>query len=153
MKRGLAGLGVLMLMTGAPALEAMAQPSPAAVVTERREGLKAAGENMTAVAGVARSGGDPRETVQRIGAIQAWFATLGTRFPTGTQQGAPGLDTRALPTIWSDRAGFDNALNALNARLVTLREAAASGNVANFQAAVQATGAACGDCHRPYRAR
>jgi cytochrome c556 len=151
MKLWIAGLGLMALMgTAAPVL---AQTNLGAVVTERREGFKAAGENMTAVAAVARAGGDPRETVQRIAAIQAWFATAGTRFPAGTQQGAPGLDTRALPAIWTDRAGFDAAMTAIGPRLVALREAAASGNVANFQAAVQATGAACGDCHRPYRAR
>ncbi|WP_431305260.1 cytochrome c [Sediminicoccus sp. BL-A-41-H5] len=153
MKHWLAGLGAVALMGGAPVLEAMAQPSPAAVVTERREGFKAAGDNMTAVAAVARAGGDPRGTVERIAAIQAWFATAGTLFPAGTQQGAAGLDTRALPAIWTDRAGFDAAMAAVQPRLAALREAAASGNVANFQAAVQATGAACGDCHRPYRAR
>ncbi|UPY39065.1 cytochrome c [Sediminicoccus sp. KRV36] len=153
MKFWFAGLGLVAMMGAAPLLDAVAQTNLGAVVTERREGLKAAGENMTAVAAVARAGGDPRETVQRITAIQAWFATMGTRFPTGTQQGAPGLDTRALPAIWTDRAGFDAALTALGPRLVALREAAASGNVANFQAAVQATGAACGDCHRPFRAR
>ncbi len=148
MKLWLAGLGLVAMMGGA-----IAQTNLGAVVTERREGFKAAGENMTAVAAVARAGGDPRETVSRITAIQAWFATVGPHFPAGTQQGAAGLDTRALPAIWTDRAGFDAALAAMGPRLATLREAAASGNVANFQAAVQATGAACGDCHRPYRAR
>lgn len=148
MKLWLAGLGLVAMMGGA-----VAQTNLGAVVTERREGFKAAGDNMTAVAAVARAGGDPRETVQRIAAIQAWFATVGPRFPAGTQQGAPGLDTRALPAIWTDRAGFDRALAAMEPRLSALREAAASGNVANFQATVQATGAACGDCHRPYRAR
>ncbi len=148
MKLWLAGFGLALMMGGA-----VAQTDLARVVTERREGLKAAGENMTAVAGVARAGGDPRETVQRITAIQTWFASMGARFPAGTQQGAAGIDTRALPTIWTERAGFDAALSTLQTRLVTLREAAASGNVANFQAAVQQVGAGCGDCHRPYRAR
>ncbi|WPB84198.1 c-type cytochrome [Sediminicoccus rosea] len=153
MKLWMAGLGMAALMGATPVLEAMAQPSPAAIVTERREGFKAAGDNMTAIAAVARAGGDPRGTVERIAAVQAWFATAGTRFPAGTQQGAPGIDTRALPAIWTDRATFDTAMAAMGPRLTALREAAASGNVANFQAAVQATGAACGDCHRPFRAR
>jgi cytochrome c556 len=148
MKLWLAGLGLVAMMGGA-----IAQTNLGTVVTERREGLKAVGENMTAIAGVARAGGDPRETVARIEAVQNFFVNFGARFPAGTQQGGAGLDTRALPAIWTDRAGFDAAIAALGPRLVTLREAAASGNVANFQAAVQAAGAACGDCHRPYRAR
>lgn len=153
MRLWLAGLGLVAIMGAAPTLGAFAQGNLSAVVAERREGLKAVGENMTAIAGVARAGGDPRGTVERIAAVQAFFPTMAARFPAGTQQGAPGLDTRALPSIWTDRAGFDAALAAMGPRLAALREAAASGNVANFQAAVQATGAACGDCHRPYRAR
>jgi cytochrome c556 len=153
MKLWFAGVGLIALMGAAPFPEAVAQSNLSTVVTERREGLKAVGEHMTAIAGVARAGGDPRGTVERIAAVQAFFPTMGARFPAGTQQGAPGIDTRALPVIWTDRAGFDAALAAMGPRLTALREAAASGNVANFQAAVQATGAACGDCHRPYRAR
>ena len=153
MKLWMSGLGLVAMMGAAPVLDAVAQSNLGAVVTERREGLKAVGDNMTAIAAVARAGGDPRGTVERIAAVQAFFPTMGARFPAGTQQGAAGIDTRALPAIWTDRAGFDAALAAMGPRLAALREAAASGNVANFQAAVQATGAACGDCHRPYRAR
>ena len=39
------------------------------------------------------------------------------------------------------------------ARLATLKQAAAAGEPAAFAPALQATGAACGECHRPYRSR
>lgn len=148
MKLWLAGLSLVAMMGGA-----VAQTDLNRVVTERREGLKAVGVIFTAVGDTMRAGGDPRALAPRIAEVEAFFVGFGARFPAGTQQGAPGLDTRALPAIWTDRAGFDRAEAALPARLTALREAAASGNVAAFQAAVQATGAACGDCHRPYRAR
>jgi cytochrome c556 len=108
---------------------------------------------MEALQAIARSGGDPRPAVERIEAVQRFFVNFGQRFPAGTQQGAPGIETRALPAIWSDRAGFDRVEAALAPRLAALREAAASGNPQAFAQALQAAGAACGDCHRPYRAR
>lgn len=153
MKLWLAGLGLLTLMGGAHLSDAFAQTDLNRIVTERRDGLKAVGVIFTAVGETARAGTDPRALAPRIAEVEAFFVGFENRFPTGTQQGAPGIDTRALPAIWTDRPGFERALAALPARLVALREAAASGNVANFQAATQAAGAACGDCHRPYRAR
>ncbi|MDB5412113.1 MAG: hypothetical protein JWR10_448 [Rubritepida sp.] len=148
MRLWLAGLAIVATMGGA-----LAQTDLPRVVAERREGLKAVGAHFEAIGGVARSGGDPTAVVDRIAAVQAFFVNFGARFPEGTQQGAPGIDTKALPAIWTDRPGFDRALAELMPRLVTLREAAASGNVANFQAAAQQAGAGCGGCHRPYRAR
>ena len=153
MKLWLAGLGLAAMMGGAAFHEARAQTDLARVVQERRDGLKAVGVIFTAVGDAARAGSDPRPLAPRIAEVEAFFVNFGARFPAGTQQGAPGLDTRALPAIWTDRTGFDRAEAALPARLATLREAAASGNVAAFQAATQQAGAACGDCHRPYRAR
>ncbi|WP_051213092.1 cytochrome c [Rubritepida flocculans] len=148
MKLLLAGLG-LFAMIGAAA----AQADLARIVTERREGLRAVGQHMEALQAIARSGGDPRPAVERIEAVQRFFVNFGQRFPAGTQQGAPGIETRALPAIWTDRAGFDRAEAALAPRLAALREAAAGGNAQAFGQALQAAGAACGDCHRPYRAR
>lgn len=153
MKLWLASLGLMAVMGAALPRDAIAQTDLNRVVTERREGLKAVGVIFTAVGDTMRAGGDPRPLAPRIAEVEAFFVGFGARFPAGTQQGAPGLDTRALPAIWTDRAGFDRVEAALLPRLVALREAAASGNVANFQAATQAAGAACGDCHRPYRAR
>lgn len=148
MKGVLAGLGLLAMIGGAAA-----QTDLARVVTERREGLRGVGQHMEALQAIARSGGDPRPAVERIEAVQRFFVNFGQRFPAGTQQGAPGIETRALPAIWSDRAGFDRVEAALAPRLAALREAAASGNPQAFAQALQAAGAACGDCHRPYRAR
>jgi cytochrome c556 len=148
MKYVLAGLGLL-AMVGTAA----AQADLSRTVTERREGLRGVGQQMEAMAAIARAGSDPRPAVERVEAVQRFFVNFGQRFPAGTQQGAAGLDTRALPAIWTDRAGFDRVEAALTPRLAALREAAASGNAQNFAQALQATGAACGDCHRPYRAR
>lgn len=140
--------GAALLLAGTAAAQ-----SPAEVVQQRREGLRAMGAHSEAMAAIARAGGDPRPAVARIEEMERFFATFPARFPAGTQQGAPGLDTRALPNIWADFAAFERLNANLRTRLAALKETAAAGNAQAFPAALQATGAACGECHRPNRAR
>jgi cytochrome c556 len=66
---------------------------------------------------------------------------------------SPGIDSKALPAIWQNRADFDRLPGNVMARLATLKQAAAAGDASAFAPALQATGASCGECHRPYRAR
>ena len=153
MKRGwMVGLGLMMLAAGGGTL-AFAQGNPQQVVTERRDGLKAMGAHMEAMAAIARSGGDPRPAVARIEEMERFFSTFATRFPDGTAMGNPGIDSRALPAIWQNKADFERLPGGVIARLATLKQAAAAGDTAAFAPALQATGAACGECHRPYRSR
>jgi cytochrome c556 len=149
----LAALGLFAFAAPALAQTTPAQSSPGQTVQERRDGLRAMGQHMEAMAAIARAGGDPRPAVERVQALEAWFRGFPARFPAGTQQGAAGIETRALPAIWQNFADFERLDQALLVRLGALREAAASGNAAAFGQALQATGASCGDCHRPYRAR
>lgn len=121
----------------------------ARVIAERREGLRGVQAEMEAMVAIARAGGDPRPAVERVARVQAFFQNFPDRFPPGTDSG----DTRALPAVWQNRAGFLEAYAGLGPRLAELRTAAETGTPAAFAAAVQATGAACGNCHRPFRAR
>jgi cytochrome c556 len=119
------------------------------VIAERREGLRTQQATLEAVQAALRGGGDVRALVPRIEAAQAFFADYPSRFPEGSNVG----DTRALPTVWTDRAGFETAWRNLLPTLATLRGAAASGDAAATGAALQATGGACINCHRGFRAR
>lgn len=136
---------VAMVFVGAPVLA----QDPARIIAERREGLRGVGAEMEQVAAIARSGGDPRPAAERVARVQAFFQGFPDRFPAGTDSG----NTRALPAIWQNRAGFVEAHAALGPRLADLRGAAEAGNAAAFAAAVQATGGACGNCHRQFRGR
>ncbi|MCS6891887.1 MAG: cytochrome c [Rhodovarius sp.] len=122
---------------------------PAQIIRDRREGLRAIGQHMEAMQALAQSRGDTRQALERVDAIQAFFRTFTDRFPPNTQQG----DTRALPAIWTDQAGFQRAAAAMTPVLAQLRQAAASGDPTAFGNAVRETGATCGNCHRAYRAR
>ncbi len=83
-------------------------------------------------------------------AILAWSRAIPGLFPAGSDR---GHDTKALPGIWSDRAGFVKAAATLGEAAATLGKAASAGDQPGFAAAYQATGQACNDCHRTYRSR
>lgn len=119
------------------------------VIAQRRAGLKHVGEQFQAIKGVSDARGDLRPLAPEIDGIITFFQGLPALFPEGSGTG----NTRALPTIWSDRAGFEQARANLLTQLAALRTLAANGDNAAFPAAFNATGAACGACHRPYRGR
>ena len=122
---------------------------PAQIIRDRREGLKGVAANLEALQAIAATRGDPNPGLARIDAIATFFTNFPDRFPPSTQAG----DTRAQPAVFTDRAGFIAAYTAFQVQLANLRTVAAAGDSAAFPAALQALGGACGNCHRPYRAR
>ena len=83
-------------------------------------------------------------------AIARWMGVFPDLFPPGTEQ---GHKTKALPAIWSDRAGFDKDARNLVAEAQKLAQAADSNDAAAFAVAFQNTGRACGACHHDFRAK
>ncbi|MBP0445511.1 cytochrome c [Roseomonas sp. SSH11] len=125
---------------------AVAQPDP---VSTRKEGLRRMQTNLEAIGAVAQAGGDTRDAAPRAEEMAAFFRNLPTLFPPGSDGGG----TRALPTVWSEREGFERAAANASTAAEALRVAAASGDAAATTAAVRAMGATCGACHRNYRSR
>ncbi|HEY4253531.1 MAG TPA: cytochrome c [Roseomonas sp.] len=125
------------------------------VINARREGLRGIGRDMEAMKAIVDSRGDPRGAVPRIEQMTTFFQGFAARFPAGsdTPTGREPGHTGALPTVWSDRAGFERAEANMVTQLGALRTAAAAGDAAGFATAFQQTGATCGACHRVYRAR
>jgi cytochrome c556 len=73
--------------------------------------------------------------------------SVGDYFPEGSDQG----DTRVLPEIWSDRAGFEAELAKLQEASDAARQTEPQ-SVEEVQAAMGPIGQACGGCHEKYRA-
>jgi len=72
--------------------------------------------------------------------------TYAELFPVGSDQG----DTKALPTVWSDNAGFKAAL----AKMIAADEALIANppkDVDGVKAALGALGPTCKGCHDTYR--
>ena len=143
------GLLATLTFTGA----ALAQHAEA--ITGRRDGMRAMGAHMEAMKPIADARGNPSAMVERADAMLAFYTTLTTRFPAGSDvpQGTNPGQTRALPAIWADNAGFVQTMTTMQAQVRTLRAAAAAGDGTAFAAAYQQVGASCVSCHRAYRAR
>ncbi|WP_337877487.1 cytochrome c [Elioraea sp.] len=121
----------------------------AAIIQERQAGFKMMGDSMRAIQAVVQAGGPASAAVEPARAIAEHAPKIKTLFPAGSDQGAR---TRALPTIWSDRAGFEGRADAFTAQVQALLAAARGGDLGALRSALEATGQACGNCHRPYRA-
>ena len=94
--------------------------------------------------------GDVKQFAPVAANMAVWVRRIPTVFPKGTET---GHETKALPAIWSNPTGFEARATADAAELDKLSTVAASGDKAAFAAQYQATGNACGACHREFRAR
>ena len=135
-------IGAALLLGGV----AVAQPNP---VQTRQDGLKRMQENMQAIQAAVRAGGDMRPLAPRADDLVAWFNTFPQHFPAGSDQ----PPTKALPTVWSDRAGFEQRAADAAAAAQRLQVAVNTGDAATVGPALQAMGNACGACHRVHRGR
>ena len=94
--------------------------------------------------------GDVTKVAETATAMARWARNLPTLFPAGTET---LHNTKALPTVWSDHAGFVKAANDLADAADKLGAMAKAGDAAGMADQVKVVGAACGACHRTYRQR
>jgi len=82
-----------------------------------------------------------------VNAAFAQWAETAAQLPKLFPDNSKGGDTRALPKIWTDRAGF-------NAEIAGFAKAAAAKptNLEQLKASFSAVGKSCGSCHEGYRA-
>ncbi len=99
---------------------------------------------------VVAAKGDVKPLEAPAKAIAKWAAVIPTMFPKGTETGD---DTKALPEIWSDPAGFQKAAATMGTAATKLADAAKAGDAEAVAADTKVLGEACGGCHRPYRAK
>jgi cytochrome c556 len=120
----------------------------ASVLDERKAGFRSLGQSMEAIQRIVEGRQPAAGAVAPARVIAEFAPRIKTLFPPGSDRG----ETRALPAIWSDRAGFDRVADAFVPAAAALLAAAESGDSARLASQLQATGQACGACHRPYRA-
>lgn len=114
---------------------------------KREMAMKQAGGALKALGGAAKSGSVPADAAAKAQLIVDLAAAIPGLFPEGSITDK----SRALPAIWTDKAGWDGKVKALaDAAAVTLA-AASAGDAAALGAAVDATGASCGGCHKMFR--
>ncbi len=94
--------------------------------------------------------GDLKSLVNPAKGLAKWGAVIPSMFPKGTETGG---NTKALPEIWSDPAGFQKAAEGYSAAATKLAEAAQAGDADAVAADFKVLGDACGTCHKAYRAK
>ena len=141
------GAAAVLLMAG---IGWAAAQSPEQIIKDRQANYKAIGDQMKAIKGVVDKDGPATAAVAPAKDIQARIAKIQSLFPPGTDKGG---DTHALPTVWSDRAGFDEAAKNAETQATKLVEVAEKGDMKEISAQFNQMGAACGNCHRTFRAK
>jgi cytochrome c556 len=114
---------------------------------EREATMKNVGRALRPLVEMSKSGKFDQAEAQKDGAaIAGYFDHFKDLFPAGSEK----QDDKALPTIWSDAAGFEeHRMNAKNAALAV----ASATDMTSFTTAFKSLGGACGACHEKYRAK
>jgi len=144
---GIVALPVAAAPAGAPLPAAAKAPDHAPVVAARQAAFKLSLASFLGIkAGIAR-GDDVKTMALPAGAIAGWGKAIPAMFP-------PGSDTptsEALPTVWSDRAGFEAAAASMTDAAGKLAMLAKAGDTAGFTAQYAELGKSCNACHEKYR--
>ena len=119
------------------------------VIKERQENRKQVAAAMRAIKGIVDAKGDAKGAVEQAAKMKTLEAAFVKMFPPGSDKG----ETKALPTVWSDWAGFEAASKNADAAFDKLAVAAGSGDMAVLTTAFGDTGKACGACHEKFRAK
>jgi cytochrome c556 len=91
---------------------------------------------------------DQAEAVKRAEAVAFASHLPFEGFPKGTES---GLDTRALPEVWSSPDKFKQNAERLQSETAKLVQAAKSGDAGTLKQQFGATAKACSNCHDDYR--
>ena len=137
------------LAAGAMVSGATIALAQADVIKERQENRKQTAATMRAIKGIVDAKGPTAGAVAEAAKLKTLEAAFVKLFPAGSDKG----ETKALPTVWSDMAGFQAASKNAEAAFDKLAVAAGSGDMAALTAAFADTGKACGACHEKFRAK
>jgi len=116
---------------------------------QRHELMEDAGGGAKTI-GKMLEGENPFDAGAAMAALQTWAAVadeFGGLFPEGSES---GFDTEAKATIWSDREGFNAALQAW-AEATDAAIAANPQDLESLQAAAGPVFKKCKACHQEYR--
>ena len=126
---------------------ALAHSGATGIVKQRMDGMKSMSDAAKAI-GAVKTGVLPYspDLVRRAaGALRESGEAARGQFPAGSDD----HPSEALPTVWSDREGFDRLLEALIDAAARLD--AAAENESSAMTIADEVAATCKDCHAKYR--
>lgn len=136
--------------TTRPEINAPLPGTPDEIIAFRKANYKWMGDTFEDMKKAIAAGADVAPFAPKAADMVAWAHRVPTVFPVGTET---GHDTKALPAVWSDHPVFETRAAALATEAAKLSTVAATGDKAAFADQYKTTGAACGACHREFRAR
>ncbi|MBS0480461.1 MAG: cytochrome c [Proteobacteria bacterium] len=117
------------------------------LIAGRQAAFKLSGATFGGMKAVIDAEGDVTRLGGAAKALTDWAHALPGMFPPGSDGGA----TKALPAVWSDRAGFEKAAAAYEVEGRKLGDLAQAGDKAGFAAQWAVVRGACSACHDKYR--
>jgi cytochrome c556 len=147
MTRTMSALVLVMAASVLTAAAATRRDDADQLIAARQAGFKLQGAAFGGMKGVIDAKGDVKTQAFAAGAIAAWARALPGLFPAGSDGGT----TKALPTVWSDRAGFEKAAETLATEAAKLADLAKAGDQPGFATQWGVVRNACSACHDKYR--
>lgn len=119
-------------------------------IAVRQAGFSLNNGDFAFIRSVVAAKGDVKPLEVPARAIVKWASVIPSLFPKGTEN---GHDTKALPEIWSDPAGFQKIATAMGDAATKLAVAAKAGDADEVAVSTKLLGEQCGACHKTYRAK
>ncbi|HET9639351.1 MAG TPA: cytochrome c [Allosphingosinicella sp.] len=95
-----------------------------------------------------RNGSDVKRQVHAAEGLDHFGHSIAGLFPDGSE----GPNSRALPSVWANKADFQARANAFGDSSARLAELARAGNTVGFAAQAAEVSKGCNGCHSLYRA-
>ncbi len=133
------------------AFSVLATAAAASALTDRQDVMKSFNTASRTLGGMARGTApfDAAVAKEQLQVIIDGSAKLPDLIPAGSDKDEGEVKTQALPTVWSDTAGFLAAATKIN---TDAKAALAATDQASFATAWTEVQGDCGGCHRTYRA-
>lgn len=123
-------------------------------IKARKDAMKSISADLKVIRAYVKDGkGSTKDVEEKAAAIAAIAKKLPSLFPKGSGRGDfSDKETRALPKIWSDWAGFEKAAMVLETQAGKLAQVAEGGDKKMITDQTGELGkAGCGGCHKAYR--
>lgn len=146
MTRTISTMGVLLAASLLTAAGAARRDDADQLIAARQAAFKLSGATFGNMKGVIDAGGDVTKLGFGARALTEWAHALPGLFPAGSDGGT----TKALPTVWSDRAGFVKAAAAYEAAARKLADLSKAGDAPGFAAQWTVVRGTCKSCHDVY---
>ena len=144
-----ASLGLAVVGSSQQAAPSVSGPD---VIAARQASLDMSSITLRSVRDALSAGREAKTQAYAATALAKWAKALPRMFPAGTGAGETSADTQALPAVWRDRAGFEQAAANYADATAKLATLAASNDAAACAKQLDEVDQACNACHSRYKA-